>query len=129
MFQRSSSKRTRRSCRGRGTPVGRRQAGLRLESLESRRLLTTVGVDGVDGDDLPLADAYMVSRGDFSVPVTPIHSGTDIATFYDYDTTHSYSSNTGYEASDRITLLLHEDPSADLGLVVLIDHVTDGSGG
>ncbi|MDP7268533.1 MAG: peptidylprolyl isomerase, partial [Pirellulales bacterium] len=40
MFHRNSSKRTGRSRRARGAPLGRRRVGLRLEPLEPRRLLT-----------------------------------------------------------------------------------------
>ena len=41
MFHRNSSKRTGRSRRARGAPLGRRRVGLRLEPLEPRRLLTS----------------------------------------------------------------------------------------
>tara|TARA_Y100001933_G_scaffold123841_1_gene123720 strand:- start:11920 stop:16299 length:4380 start_codon:yes stop_codon:yes gene_type:complete len=101
---------------------------LLLEPLEPRRLLTAN--DGGGAAILDINDPQiMVVQGDMAEPVAPVVSGDDLLTFYDYDTENSAASNTGYEASNRITFLFHEDPYQELGLVVLVDSPRDAQGG
>ena len=101
---------------------------LLLEALEPRRLLTAN-----DAGSSVVADIHdpqiVVVQGDMTVPIAPVVSDSDLITFYDYDTVNSSASNTGYEASNRITFLFHEGPTQETGFVVLVDAPQDADGG
>ena len=119
-----------RTGRKQPSPAARRSdhMSLLLERLEPRRLLTTNDLG--DAAALDIHDPqFVVAQGEMTAPVTPVISGNDLITFYDYDTQNSAGSNTGYEASNRVTFLVHEGPDQDLGLVVLVDAAQDADGG
>ena len=112
------------------SPAARRTGSisLLLEPLEPRRLLTTNDVGEAAALDIH-DPQFVVAQGEMTAPVAPVISGNDLLTFYDYDTENSWASNTGYEASNRVTFLFHEGPNQDLGLVVLVDAAQDEDGG
>ena len=93
--------------------------------------------DDCDGDideDCPWIScganrAYKVTQGDTSFDIRPVASGTDVETFYGYGHGDAYSANTGFEAADRSTVILHGDPSGQLGFVLVHDAAGSGSGG
>ncbi|MEC7501847.1 MAG: right-handed parallel beta-helix repeat-containing protein, partial [Planctomycetota bacterium] len=104
------------------------RTSLLLEPLEPRRLLTTNDLGDVAALDIH-DPQFVVAQGEMTAPVAPVISGTDLLTFYDYNTQNSAASNTGYEASNRVTFLFHEDPDQALGFVVLVDAPQDDDGG
>ena len=106
-----------------GSPVQ-----LLLELLEPRCLLTANDPGGFSGLDIH-DPQIVVAQGEMLVPISPVESGEDVVSFYGYNTDNAHGSNTGYEASNRITLMVHEDPSAEIALVVVVDAPQDGDGG
>ena len=119
-----------RTDRRRLAPSARKSTSVQLllESLEPRRLLTANDVGSSAALDIN-DPQIVVAQGDLSVPIAPVQSGSDIVSFYGYDTANSHASNTGYETSGLVTFLVHEDASGETGLVVLVDVPHDQFGG
>ncbi|MFT5431511.1 MAG: hypothetical protein ACI9OJ_002208, partial [Myxococcota bacterium] len=84
--------------------------------------------DGVIDNDVNGAYVEVVQEAQASV-VTPVTSGLSHSAFYDYHQAKDWASDTGFEVSNRFTVLLHEDPSGDVALMLLTDASNDGSGG
>ena len=72
---------------------------------------------------------FNLAQGDFVAVLTPLKSGESIEDFYQYNSPAHSSANTGHELSQHATLILHEDPSGELGMAVILDAPNDGSGG
>ena len=90
--------------------------------------------DGVVDEDCQIDTCgatvgYEVSQGDASWVISPVETDGDVTTFYGYGVDAPWSASTGYEASDRGTVILHRDPVGALSLVFVIDGPNDGSGG
>ncbi|MEC8022637.1 MAG: MYXO-CTERM sorting domain-containing protein, partial [Myxococcota bacterium] len=73
--------------------------------------------------------SFTLTQGAFTLALQPLQGTESIVDFYQYATPNAASANTGYEVSDHATLILHEDPSGELGMAVILDKPTDGSGG
>ncbi|MDG2206889.1 MAG: hypothetical protein P8K78_03200, partial [Pirellulales bacterium] len=134
MYLRRRGQRRGRGCTG-GAVSGDRRSRLLVEPLEPRRLLTANdgGLVSEDAGNYDQSDIHepqiVVAQGDMFAPVATVQSGSDIVSFYGYNTENTHSSNTGYEASGYVTFVVHEDDSGDVGLVILVDAPHDEGGG
>ncbi len=72
---------------------------------------------------------FAVFQQGVTVPFVPVESGKDVLDFYSYGVPYSASAATGYEVSQRATLLLHRAPDGREDVVVIFDKPNDGSGG
>ena len=72
---------------------------------------------------------YTVSQGSTSYTVFAYQGGVSAEDFYSYHAPKAWTSNTGYEKSDRSTFMLYEDPAGDLSFMLMTDKAKDGSGG
>jgi hypothetical protein len=85
--------------------------------------------DGVDNDCDPATVCYTLAQGNQLFDVTPIAGDEGVASFYGYQWPSQASANTGYEVSNRATVMLYESPSGGVSLVFILDKTSDGSGG
>ncbi|MEC8022613.1 MAG: hypothetical protein VX223_01675, partial [Myxococcota bacterium] len=73
--------------------------------------------------------SFTLTQKDFSMTLSPLKSGESIEDFYQYDSPDTASANTGYEVSNHMVLILHEDPQGELGMALILDKANDTSGG
>ena len=74
-------------------------------------------------------EGFVVTQGDWTVPVAPFESGQTVTDFYAYGSPTKYSANTGLELSNESVFFLHRDPEGVLSFVMIHDAPGDGSGG
>ena len=82
--------------------------------------------DGKDNDCDPDTRCFAV-RGDEERFVEPIEGGEDVLDWYGYGDTAGGTH--GLDLHDTLVLALYRDPGADMWLVLIVDAVSDGSGG
>jgi len=70
-----------------------------------------------------------ISQGSFSANMNSFMGSDDAITFYSYGNPDPANSNTGLEQSDAMMLLLYEDPSGNISLIILLDDGDDNTGG
>ena len=72
----------------------------------------------------------IVSQGSFSAPFPFVSTPQSISEFYAYGVPTGSSANTGFEQSEQLILILHENTNTgEVGFVFVGDQVNDGSGG
>jgi hypothetical protein len=72
---------------------------------------------------------FAVTQGNKTLAVVPVKGAQSVKNFYSYHTPVQWSSATGYEENDRGTLMLYEDATGKLSLVVMLDAAGSGTGG
>jgi len=84
--------------------------------------------NGEDDD----CDGLIDEEGCFTIVgngVSAIQSGTDVVSFYSYNSPFVASSETAYELGDWGILFFHEDPAGNVALVLILDIPNDATGG
>ena len=87
-------------------------------------------VNAIDDDCNPSTLCWVAFMGANSTAIEPIKTDTGVVDFYGYnEATNSFSANTGFEQSNAITILVHEDQDQNSSIVWINDLLSDGSGG
>ncbi len=85
--------------------------------------------DQLDNDCVADTVCMWVTQGDEKWEITPLTSDKSAVDFYSYDIPNNASANAGLNLTEQVQLFLYEEPDGQLYMMVIVDDVSDGSGG
>ncbi len=83
----------------------------------------------VCANEIVVRERVVFEIGGEEVSMDPLHGDESVVEFYSYNSPDQWSANTGFEMSQRMTLIPYESGDGTFSMVFVLDEPGDGDGG